>query len=644
MSFKVKCAPRRHHEVAPLTFRTAPNITTNASGVVPLVSTTEGVAGALDTVVASNYAGATTFNSVNSTAPVSFTNLAAATQTGGAVGNSVVVNGASSFGFTSGTAATLNISGGTTAGLVSATGGTIASTTINSTGAANTLGGLTLSGANTALTINAATNLTTGAITGFAGTNATITVNGAAASVNLGTIDAAVKTINAVGLTVSGVTTTLNAQTTVNFTGGAGNDLVTAGGILATGALVDAGAGTADRLTITATNQLTTVTAPFYRNFEVLAVTDGVSADVSMLAANNTINAIRITDGAGATSVTNLNATQAANVAILAANVTGIITIDVKDASQAGNVDTVKATLTNTNATSTAGVPVDLTGISLTGVEKLELTGTGTSAATSGSVTLTTTAALSLDSIKLTTNGNDNSIIIGNTQTATNLALDASATIGSTILDVTGYTTATGASLRGGTSFDVLFGSARADLINGGAGNDVISGDGTVTINTMATATTIAVVTAAAFAHGAADILTGGAGRDVFAFKTGAANTVAVASTITDLELGGATLATGVDQIVVSTGVAGTAVVVTLTAAQQTTVTGAATLAAAVDSVLTFATATNATATFTYGADTYLIVNGDGNTTITYSTASDMFIKITGVTGTLDASDILIIA
>ena len=257
---------------------------------------------------------------------------------------------------------------------------------------------------------------------------------------------------------------------------------------------------------------------------------------------------------------------------------------------------------------------------------------------------MTTTAALSLDSIKLTTNGNDNSIIIGNTQTATNLALDASATIGSTILDVTGYTTATGASLRGGTSFDVLFGSARADLINGGAGNDVISGDGTVTINTMATATTIAVVTAAAFAHGAADILTGGAGRDVFAFKTGAANTVAVASTITDLELGGATLATGVDQIVVSTGVAGTAVVVTLTAAQQTTVTGAATLAAAVDSVLTFATATNATATFTYGADTYLIVNGDGNTTITYSTASDMFIKITGVTGTLDASDILIIA
>ena len=598
---------------------------------------------ATDTISAAIFVGATTFNSVNSTAPIAFTNLAAATQTGGVVGNSVTINNASSFGFTSGAAATLNISGGTTAGLVSATGGTVTSTTVNSTGAANTLGGLTLSGVNTALTINAATNLTTGTISGFTGANATITVNGAAASVNLGTIDSAVKTINAAGLTAGSVTTTLNAQTTVNFTGGAGNDLVTAGGILAAGALVDAGAGTADRLTIVTTGQLTAVAASFYRNFEVLAVTDGVSADVSMLAANNTINSIRITDGAalGGTAVTNLNATQAANIAILAANPAGIITIDVKDAPLAGNIDTVKATLTNTNGTT--GVAVDLTGISLTGVEKLELTGIGTTTATSGAVILTTTAAVSLDSIKLTTNGNANTIVIGNTQTATNLVLDASATTGSTTLDVTNYTTATGATVRGGTSFDVLLGSARADLINGGAGNDVISGDGTVVIGTPATATAIAVVTAVTFVHGAADVLTGGAGRDVFAFKAGAGNTVAVASTITDLELGGATLATGVDQIVVSTGTAGTAAVVTLTAAQQTTVTGAATLAAAVDSVLTFATAVNATATFTYGADTYLIVNGDGNTTVPYSAASDMLIKITGVTGTLDASDISII-
>lgn len=595
-------------------------------------------------VAANNFVGATAFNSDRSTSAVTFNALAAG-QSVGMVGNGAITNGALNAAYANTvTAGTFNISGGTTAGTITETGTGITSNTINSTGAANTLTNVVLSGtANTALTINAATNLTTGNITGFTGTASTITVNGAAASVNIGTLEnTTVKTVNASGLTAGGVTTTLNTNTGINFTGGAGNDVVTTGAVLVTGAMVDAGAGTADRLVVSTTAHITTATAPFYKNFEVVQVQSGQTVDVSQLAANNTITGIRINDSASTTvGATNLTATQAANVAIIAAaDATGAITLGVAGASTGGQIDTVKATLTTTDATGAAQVS-NLTGLTLTGVEKLELTGTGTAAASTGAITLTTTNATSLDSIKLTTVGTA-TVTVAAGHTAQNLVVDGSASTGALLLDGQLYPTGTttGLSLLGGSGNDVLLGATSAtgrDSLVGGAGNDSLAGEGGTVASGGALFTAIG-------ANTAADTLTGGAGNDVYGISM--VVNLANVDTIVGLDLG-TSLATGqVDRIVIdaATPAATAASIVTLTAGEQTAITAAADFATAVGLAAanaTLAATANTVATFTYGADTYLITNGVAAGA--WDAAADTVIKITGVTGTLDISDIVFI-
>jgi hypothetical protein len=316
------------------------------------------------TVTATNFTGATTFSADRASSAVTFNGLAAG-QAVGVIGNGAMVNGAvnANYGATV-TAGVFNISGGTgTAGanataVLTQTGAGITSNTINSTGAANILNNVVLSGtSNVALTINAATNLNTGAITGFTGTTSTITVAGAAAVVNLGAIEAAtVKTIAASGLTAGGVTATLNANTLFNFTGGAGNDVITLGVALVTGAMVDAGAGTADRLIVTTDAFVTTATAPFIKGFEVVQANTGVTVDVTQLAAFNTITGVRVNDSASAiVAINGLSATQAANVAIIAAaDATGAITLGLTGATTGGQIDTVNATLTTTSPTTGA--------------------------------------------------------------------------------------------------------------------------------------------------------------------------------------------------------------------------------------------------------------------------------------------------
>lgn len=603
-------------------------------------------------VDASQVVGLTEVNSDRSTGTLTVTNLAAGA-TLGLKGNGVAALGNVTGSYVAAaTAANIVVDGGTgaaSAGVTVLDGAGLTSATITGKGGVNALTGVAFgTGAGTAdnvkaVTIDAQSNLTTGNITGLAAAS-TITVKGAGTA-NIGTLQATNVTSVDASANTGGVTATLNDVTTLKFVGGAGNDVLTTGAVLATGASVDAGAGTADRLVVANTAHITAAAGKFYKGFEQLQVQDGVTVDVTQLADGNTIDTIRINDGTGATGVTNLSAAQAAAVSILATGAAGAgaITIGVKDASAAGQIDTVKAALTTTTA---AGVAqnIDLTNLVLTGVEKLELTGNGTAAATTGTVTLTTAAATSLDSI-IVKNAGENSITIDGGQTATNLVVDASGSTGNTTIDASLYATTTGAKLLGGSGHDVLLGSALADKIVGGAGNDVISGAATVTVGTAATATANAILTAIGAPSGyAADVLTGGAGRDVFAFgASGAGNTIANISSITDLDFGGTTLATGGDQIYFDGATAGAATIVTLTAAQQTAVTAAANLAAAVDLVSTATnSAANNVAQFTYGADTYLYINGAAGGTA-YVAGEDLLVKITGVVGTLDASDIVII-
>jgi len=144
-------------------------------------------------------------------------------------------------------------------------------------------------------------------------------------------------------------------------------------------------------------------------------------------------------------------------------------------------------------------------------------------------------------------------------------------------------------------------------------------------------------------AHAAADTLTGGAGNDTFFFRAGGA--ITAAATITDLNLGSNLVGGQVDQINIdgaTTSAATAAVLVTLTAAQQTNVTNSVSLAAAVDAVLALAGTVNNIAQFTYGADTYFIHNG-ATANAAFTAGEDTLIKITGVAGTLDISDVTIV-
>ena len=465
------------------------------------------------TVNAANFVGETEVNADRSSAAVVVQNLGTGAAAG-IIGAGTGGNGALNFGYATATdAAVLNVKNGvgnTAQPAVTITSAPTA-VTINSTGAANSLGVVQLSNAATvnSLTINADTALSTGGFTNLAATGATVTVKGAAsgvaspnaaaapATVVLGNLQAGVNltSIDASGLTAGGVQVALNAASTnLQFKGGQGNDNVTTNGgtnLLAT-ASIDAGAGTADRLVIAATADIQNPAAvtskargDLYKGFEQVQVQSGQALDVTLLSTSNTIDTIRINDGVDAgTSVTNLSATQAANVTIMngARSDAGAITIGLTGAGTAGQIDTVKATVLTTTAAGAASNS-NLTGIVLTGVENLELTGSnGAVAANVGFINVDTAAATSLSSIKLnnknsvdTNAGNDNVITVNGAHTATNLTIDATGS-GDTQINAANYAPAgsatAGVKIVAGAGNDQVTGSARADDITLGAGSD----------------------------------------------------------------------------------------------------------------------------------------------------------------------------
>jgi hypothetical protein len=706
------------------------------------------------TIAASNYTGVTAVNADRSINAVTITGLGAGASAG-MIGNGAVLNGALNLAYTTATTpVVLNISGGTlnTGNLakIAVTTGSATTATINSTGAtANAVDTIALSSTNTvtALTINADIRTLTGVISGFAAATTaatptnTLTVAGAAAgsataaAVGIGALDASVGTVNASGLSAGGVSFTMNATpTTFTFTGGAGQDIVTTAAAYVAGnaITINAGGGSSDRLVVGTTAHIDAASGAKYSGFEQVQAGNGASIDVSLLAANNTITAVRIADVAGSTGVTSMNATQASAVSITTTGInsgasqTSGITLGIAGASGV-QVDTVTAAVTNTSSTGVA-TNAFLNGITLTGIENLVLTTTAASASGAGHLSFDATNATSLGSLKVTTLGS--AYLNFNDATGTNFSFDGASSSGPLTVVASAYTTTTGAAINGGSGNDTIFGTARGDVINGGAGNDLIFLDAvtaageiqtftmatnnatagaTITIGGVATtigdtattteaATAIAtnaaaimaantniqsitsntavvtitfkthtgdvallassdtsgamtvtgaegtagiVVTATgtATAHAAADTVTGGAGNDTFHMRAG--GTIDLASTITDLNLGGSTGAGAVDLLHIDAATAAAAVVIALTSAQQTTVTGTATLALAVASVLGVAGTANNVVQFTYGADTYFIHNGDGNGA--FNAGQDTLIKITGVTGTLDASDITIV-
>jgi hypothetical protein len=533
------------------------------------------------------------------------------------------------------TTANLAFTGATTTS-VGVSGAALTTATITAGGTAANASGTITSTEATLKTFNivASSNLTTAINT--AGTTGTLNVSGTAASVNVGTLDTDFTTVNASGLTAGGLTATMSATATTKITGGAGNDIITTGVVLTTG-FVDAGAGTGDRLIVADTTHLATAAlGAKYTNFEQLQANNGAAGNNVAVDLDNIsgITSIRLNDGTGTTEVSNLTATQAGAITVVAADATGAITIGVKGAAAAGQIDTVALTaddgVATTVSTVALGTPV------MANVEKLSINAVD-------NVTIAAlTGAASLDTITLTGAGTQN--IITGANSVINFTINGSAATGALTLNATAYAT-NGVSLTGGSAADTLTGSLQNDALNGGAGNDTLSslagndtingGDGTDSINGGI----------------GADSLTGGAGVDTFRYVAAvalagdAANAgVANVDRITDFVAGTDkfSFAVGADEYL--TGL-------NLTAATVFALNTAQTIATAADVTAVFAGITAITAssnaivqgaviTVSAGAaaGTYLYVNDN---TGAVAAAEDQLINITGITGTLAATDFL---
>jgi hypothetical protein len=485
------------------------------------------------------------------------------------------------------TDAALVVTGGVTGTSVQFGVSNLTSAVLTSSGSTNAVTSLNLlSSGISALTIAAESNLTIFSLVGSLATGTAVTITGAGA-VNLSTLTPSVKSIDASG-NAGGLTATLSStNTAVTIKGSSGNDVITTGSVVLTTGSVDAGAGSGDRLIVSDGLDLSK-----YSGFEIVQIQDDATVDVSKIAG---VTSVMINDGNGAlgTGATGLSVDQAAAVTILRAGTVGAIVLGLANSS--GTDDLVKATVMSTDAAGGAQV-IDLSSLTLAGVERLEVTGNGVDN-TTGFISLSTKNATALKSIVGKSTGNL-SITIDAAHVADNLVVDASGSTGAGSIIASAYTR-TGLTLKAGSGNYTLTGSAAADTLIAGAGRDY---------------------------------LTGGLGNDTFVFN-GGTSAVLDADTISDLNA-------GVDKLQFQNG-NGASILVTLTAPQQADVTAATTLATATNLALS-GTGDGATTLFSYGGATFVVHNADGNST--FDAGVDYLVKITGYVGVLAATDIVLTA
>lgn len=352
--------------------------------------------------------------------------------------------------------------------------------TLTSKGGSNVVGAVQLSGGNTvdAATVDAQSNLMTGNITGFAA-DATLTVTGSG-SASLGTQATNVDTVDASGNS-GGVTLTLDAEANTKFTGGSGDDMVTTGAayVAADTASIDAGEGSADRLVVNTSANITAAAGAKYSNFEELQVGDSASVNLDQLAANNSIDSIRLeADNSVVVGATNLTAEQAGNITLFAGATTGVatnVTTGVKGATTVGQLDTVSITASGDDAAVTAD------NIVADGVETLNLTAdTGSATTTINALGHQDWTALNIDG------GSDVSITSAAGAANVNSKVDGSSATGDLTLNFSASTT-NGINIQGGSGNDTITGGGSDDILTGNAGNDEfnLAAAGTAGVDTV---------------------------------------------------------------------------------------------------------------------------------------------------------------
>lgn len=399
-----------------------------------------------------------------------------------------------------------------------------------------------------------------------------------------------------------------------------------------------------------ATNTIT-LTNPTLTGVEKLSINAVDNVVVNDLQNAISLDAITMT-GAGTQSLTTGTVNLAANSTIDASAATGKITVDASAAQGGGAsvglaitggsaADTLTGTAKADVVTGGAGNDILLgraggdTIVGGDGDDVLQGDGVGTSDVTETAVTdfaaLTAGQTLTLGGITVTDQGAGAT----SAEVAAVFASVAAGGTGNSTANLVATGTLTGYSTGAVTGGDnVTFTSTTAntnvaDLTAAGTG----SVDG-ITVTDGAAAS----INDAGDAAGA-DILTGGAGNDTFRFAAGTSHDT-VTDSITDLNLGSNGAAGKVDTLVFENA-GGTISIVTLAAGDQANVTAAADLTTAAGLVAGVASSDGATSMFTYGTDSYVFHNVDGNGT--FNAADDILVKVTGVTGSLDASDIALV-
>ena len=406
-------------------------------------------------------------------------------------GNEVTTNGAITATYVAAaTAGALSISNGTVGtGAIAVNGAGLTDLTITSTGADNTVGNITTTGDPTSVTINAAVDLTASSVQVASNTGSqSLTITGAG-DVSIGAIDTDFATITTTGLT-GGLTATLSSTTSTALTGGSGSDVITTSTTGQTGT-ISGGEGSDTLILDDSADIDTAAEGGVYTNFETLRVSNNASIDMDLMT-GSTITAIQLVDGAAATAITDMNATQAANVTVRAINNTA--TFSVKNASTVGSNDTLVITASDgdaianedlTGGTPTIGADYTVAGVetitivatdqfdadalnNITGMTRLNIEGAGTVNIVTGAVNM----------------GSNGFINAGDATGAVTVNAAALAT------NAYAYTGSSGAD----THTDNVVGGVQ---INTGAGNDIV----TITAKTAGAATSV---------------YTGGAGQDDF--------------------------------------------------------------------------------------------------------------------------------
>jgi len=429
-------------------------------------------------------------------------------------------------------AITLNAVGVGGGGLLTvsrATTGTLEALTLNSTGSANTLTGLTTSGIGaTVLTVTGDQNLTIGAMTD---TNTTLT-----------TVDASAFTGNLSVTALSGSTVTggsgndsiTSAGGNDLFVGGSGNDVFTEGAFLTTADTITGGLGT-DTLsaTVATVAGLTAVTA-------YSTITGVETLTISDAAGGNTITTAFVS-----ADINRVNLDLAIGGAVTLAMPTGAMTVALRaplGSTIAGQTLTVTSAGTATTDVLTFGsLPATATAIDYIGGGNLTTTGFETVAITTGTFTGLAMTAQTLGALNV---GAANAVTVTGTNTLTlagglvATSLDASGLTGTAVLNMTGAAT-TITSITGTARADVIVGDSSStidagagnDNITGGTGNDtILAGDGADTIT----------------GNGGVDSILGGAGNDTVTTTLATGNVIDGGADTDTLSLAvAATAATG---------------------------------------------------------------------------------------------------